>query len=164
MTNRFFSRSLAGGALLDIGVYALSLARMFLESSPDQVKSFVRKAPTGVDESAAIAMMNREGQLVTATLSLHSKQPKRAVISCEKGYIEIMEYPRAQEAVLVDAATGARETIQAGRTADALVYELEDMEAAVRGEGDMLLSCTADVMELMTGLRREWGVVYPEEE
>lgn len=164
MSNRFFSRSLAGGAMLDIGVYALSLARMFLASSPDQVKSFVRKAPTGVDESAAIAMMNREGQLATATLSLHSKQPKRAVISCEKGYIEIMEYPRADEGVIVDAETGARETVRAGRTADALAYELTDMEAAVRGEGGMMLPYTRDVMALMTALREEWGVVYPEEE
>lgn len=164
MSNRFFNRALAGGAMLDIGVYALSLARMFLDSNPDQVKSFVRKAPTGVDESAAIAMTNKEGQLVTATLSLHSKQPKRAVISCEKGYIEIMEYPRADEAVIVDADTGARETVRAGRTADALVYELEDMEKAVGGEGDMLLDYTSDVMELMTALRREWGVSYPEEE
>ena len=163
MSNRFFNRDLAGGAMLDIGVYALSLARLFLDSSPDQVKSFVRRAPTGVDESAVLSMMNREGQLVSATLSLHSKQPKRAVISCEKGYIEIMEYPRADEAVIVDAAAGARETVRAGETARALVYELEDMEAAVRGEGDMSLSCTADVMELRTALRREWGVSYPEE-
>lgn len=163
MTNRFFNPKLAGGAMLDIGVYALSLARLFLASNPNEVKSFVRKAPTGVDESAAIAMMNQEGQLVTAALSLHSKQPKRAVISCEKGYIEIMEYPRADEAVLVNAETGARETVKAGRTADALVYELEDMEAAVRGEADMRLSNTIDVMALMTTLRAEWGVVYPEE-
>ena len=114
ITNRFFSRSLAGGALLDIGVYALSLARLFLDSSPDQVRSFVRKAPTGVDESAAIAMTNREGQLATAALSLHSKQPKRAVVSCEKGYIEIMEYPRADRAVIVDAETGRTETVSPG--------------------------------------------------
>lgn len=163
MTNRFFSRSLAGGALLDIGVYALSLARLFLDSSPDQVKSFVRKAPTGVDESAAIAMTNQEGQLVTAAFSLRSKQPKRAVISCEKGYIEIPEYPRADRAVIVDAETGETETAAAGRAADALRYELEDMEAAVLGGGDMMLPYTADVMALMTALRREWGVVYPEE-
>lgn len=163
MNNRFFNPNLAGGAMLDIGVYAFSLARLFLESNPNQVSSFVRKAPTGVDESAAIAMANREGQLVTATLSLHSKQPKRAVISCEKGYIEIMEYPRADEAVIVDAETGERETVRAGKTADALRYELEDMEEAVRAGGDMLLPYTTDVMELMTGLRKEWGVVYPEE-
>ena len=164
MTNRFFSRSLAGGALLDIGVYALSLARLFLDSSPDQVKSFVRKAPTGVDESAAIAMTNQEGQLVTAAFSLRSKQPKRAVISCEKGYIEIPEYPRADRAVIVDAETGETETAAAGRAADALRYELEDMEAAVLGGGEMMLPYTADVMALMTALRRVWGVVYPEEE
>ena len=163
MNNRFFSRNLAGGAVLDIGVYALSLARLFLDSSPDQVKSFARKAPTGVDESAVISMMNREGQLVSATLSLHSRQPKRAVISCEKGYIEIMEYPRADEAVIVDAETGERETVRAGKTADALRYELEDMETAVRNGDDMLLPYTVDVMELMTALRREWGVIYPEE-
>ena len=164
MTNRFFSRSLAGGALLDIGVYALSLARLFLDSSPDQVRSCVRKAPTGVDENAAIAMANREGQLATAALSLHSKQPKRAVVSCEKGYIEILEYPRADRAVIVDAETGRTETVSAGRTADALRYELEDMESAVLTGGDMMLPYTADVMALMTALRREWGVVYPEEE
>ena len=36
MKNRFFNRNLAGGALLDIGVYALSFVRMFLSSCPDQ--------------------------------------------------------------------------------------------------------------------------------
>ena len=37
------------------------------------------------------------------------------------------------------------------------------MEEAVRAKGDMLLPYTADVMALMTELRREWGVIYPEE-
>ena len=163
MENRFFNPALAGGAMLDIGVYALSLARLFLDSSPDQVQSFVNRAPSGVDESSAIAMRNREGQLVTATLSLHSKQPKRAVISCEGGYIEITDYPRADRAVVVSTATKAAETVQAGRSGDALRYEVEDMEAAVAGGGDMLLPYTADVMDLMTGLRQSWGVRYPEE-
>lgn len=63
----------------------------------------------------------------------------------------------------MDAATGERETVQAGRATEALVYELEGMEAAIRGEGDMLLPYTTDVMALMTALRKEWGVVYPEE-
>ena len=149
--------------MLDIGVYALSLARLFLESAPDQVKSFARPAPTGVDETAGIVMMNPQGQLATITMSLHSKLPKRAVISCEKGYIEITDYPRAEECVIVNAATKERETVRAGCTADALRYEVEDLERAVAGQGDMLLPYTIDVMGLMTGLRREWGVVYPEE-
>ena len=166
MQNRFFNRNLAGGALLDIGVYALSLARSFLESCPDQVKSQRKQAPTGVDEQAGILLMNPQGQMAGITLSLHSKQPKRAVISCEKGYLEISDYPRADSAIFVDALNGTRTRIEAGKTADALVYEMQDMEEAVRSGDDsgMKLSMTADVMALMTGMREEWGFFYPEEE
>ena len=165
MENRFFNRNLAGGALLDIGVYALSLARSFLDSCPDQVKSLMKQAPTGVDEQAGILLMNPEGQMAGITLSLHSRQPKRAVISCEKGYLEISDYPRADSAVFVDAVSGRRTQIEAGRT-EALLYEMQDMEAAVISGDDsaMNLSLTAEVMRLMTGLREEWGLRYPEEE
>lgn len=166
MENRFFNRKLAGGALLDIGVYALSLVRSFMEDQPDQVKSQVRYAATGVDEQAGILLMNGAGQMAMVSLSLHSKQPKRAVISCEKGYIEIMDYPRADRAVIVDAADGERTEIAAGSMADALRYEMLDMERAVlSGDASMMrLEQTRDVMELMTGLRAEWGLKYPEEE
>lgn len=87
MKNRFFNMNLAGGALLDIGVYALSIARSFMSSQPDQVLSQVKYAPTGADEQEGILLMNPDGQMAALSLSLHSKQPKRAVISCEKGYI-----------------------------------------------------------------------------
>lgn len=85
MNNRFFNINLAGGALLDIGVYALSLMRSFMAETPDQVMSQVRFAPTGTDEQASIILMNKEQQMAAITLSMHSKQPKRAMISCEKG-------------------------------------------------------------------------------
>lgn len=88
MKNRFFNRNLAGGALLDIGVYALSFVRMFLNSCPDQITSQVKLAPTGVDEQAGILLMNREQEMATVTLSLHAKQPKRGMISFDKAYVE----------------------------------------------------------------------------
>ena len=164
MQNRFFNPDLAGGALLDIGVYALSIARSFMETQPHRIVSQVLPAPTGVDEQATILLMNPQGQMAALALSLHSKQPKRTVISCEKGYLEIMEYPRADCAVMVDAATGEREEICAGETALALQYEIEDMEAAVRGRRELTrLSLTRDVMDIMTRLRREWGIQYPDE-
>lgn len=165
MTNRFFNMDLAGGAMLDIGVYALSLARSFMESQPQRVVSQVKYAPTGADEQAGILLMNEEGQMATAALSLHSKQPKRAVISCEKGYIEIMEYPRADKAVMVDAETGAQKEICEGSRTDALKYEMMDMEKAVlTGKTEeMKLDLTVDVMELMTRIRKEWNLKYPEE-
>ena len=166
MENRFFNRNLAGGAMLDIGVYALSIVRSFMEEQPDRVVSQWLPAPTGVDEQATILLQNCRGQMATVALTMHSKQPKRAMISCEKGYIEIMEYPRADRAVITDAATGERREISAGETAKALFYELTDMEKAVTS-GDaahMKLGFSRDVMDIMTSLRNEWGLRYPEEE
>lgn len=166
MKNRFFSRTLAGGAMLDIGVYALSIVRSFMEEKPETVVSQWRPAPTGVDEQATILLQNGKDQMATVALSMHSKQPKRAMISCEEGYIEIMEFPRADSAVIVDAATGSRREITAGARADALYYELSDMERAVTSGDvdDMKLQYSKDVMEIMTDLRRNWGLTYPEEE
>ncbi len=165
MTNRFFNRDLAGGAMLDIGVYALSFIRYFMSSRPDKLLSQMKAAPTGVDEQAGLLLTNPDGQMASVMLSLHSKQPKRGMVSCEKGYIEIMEYPRAWEAVITYAESGEKEVIEAGEHEDALAYELADMERAIAGDEEcMHLSYTQDVMNLMTEFRKEWGLTYPEEE
>ena len=92
--------------------------------------------------------MNKEQQMAAITLSMHSKQPKRAMISCEKGYIEIMEYPRADKAIIVDAASGAVTPIEAVQSGDV---------------SRMQIPFTGDVMNIMTDLRKNWGLVYPEE-
>lgn len=165
MTNRFFNRNLAGGAMLDIGVYALSYIRWFMDSKPNNLVSQVKSAPTGVDEQAGLLLTNEEGQMASVMLSLHSKQPKRGMVSCEKGYIEIMEYPRAWEATITYADSGKTELIKAGENADALAYELADMEKAINGDVDcMHFDYTKDVMDMMTEFRKSWGFKYPEEE
>lgn len=165
MTNRFFNRNLAGGAMLDIGVYAISFARWFMSSTPTKVKSMVKPAPTGVDEMATVLLMNDDGQMATVALSLHSKQPKRGMVSCDKGYIEVMEYPRAWEAKITYTEDGSEEIIKTGVHEEALKYEMEDMEKAINGdESGIFLEYTKDVMDIMTGIRKEWGLVYPEEE
>lgn len=70
MTNRFFNKNLAGGALLDIGVYALSFVRWFMTEKPNQVLSQVKLAPTGVDEQVGILLSNDAGQMATIALTL----------------------------------------------------------------------------------------------
>lgn len=165
MANRFFNRNLAGGALLDIGVYALSFARWFLSSQPDQVASQVRFAPTGVDEQAGILLMNPQQEMATISLSLHAKQPKRGMAAFDQGYLEVYNYPRAEEAVITYTQDGRQEIIRAGSTQDALLYEVLDMEHTIStGENRMHLDYTKDVMDLMTQIRRDWKLTYPEEE
>ena len=165
MKNRFFNPELAGGALLDIGVYSLTLARLFLKSQPHEALSMMNPAPTGTDETEGILLRNAEGQMVVLSLTMHSKQPKRAMISADKAYLEIMEYPRADQASIVWTDTGAREELRVGNTAQALSYVLADMERAIAGDeyARAQIGTSADVMELMTNLRADWNFKYPEE-
>ena len=165
MTNRFFNMDLAGGALLDIGVYALSCVRMFMTEYPDDIKSQVKFAVTGADEQSNIILKNSKEELASVTLSLHAKQPKRATICYDNGYIEIFEYPRADTAMITYTEDNHTEIIKAGDISNALCYEIENMENAVsNGNNTMRLGYTIDVMKIMTTLRKDWNMKYPEEQ
>ena len=88
-----------------------------------------------------------------------------AVIACEKTYIEIMEYPRADKAKIVYTETGKIDEIKEELTSDAFQYELQNMEKLVRtGVNQIKPEYTVDVMEIMTKLRKEQGMTYPKEE
>ena len=68
------------------------------------------------------------------------------------------------EAKITYTADGHCETISAGHTKDALLYEVEDMEKAIEGDTALMhLDYTKDVMKIMTDIRKSWGMKYPEE-
>ena len=164
MTNRFFNMDLAGGALLDIGVYALSLVRIFMDTNNSQIYSQVKFAPTGADEQSSIILKNNIEQMASVTLSLHAKQPKRATVCYDNAYIEIFEYPRADKAVITYTEDNRTEEIAAGKLEDALCYEIKNMENAVQNDKNIMkLDYTIDVMNIMTALRTDWNMKYPEE-
>lgn len=160
--NRFFSKDLAGGALLDIGVYATTFARYFMKSKPNVVLTTANYFETGVDETSGIILKNPDGQMAVMALTMRAKQPKRGVIAGEKGFIEICEYPRAAKATITYTDTGRTETIEAGKTEEALQYEVCDMQDYVRNHtGQENLQIIRDVMETLTAVRNQWGMVYP---
>ena len=164
MTNRFFNPELAGGAMLDIGVYALSFVRYFMSETPSKVLSTVRLAPSGVDEQAVMLLENESGEMASVTLSLTAKLPRTAVASFENGYVTFDNYNRSHRAEITFLDNGEIVAITSDETVSPLVYEIEDMEKAVSGEENrMLLPYTADVMDIMTKTRYEWDVKYPEE-
>ena len=79
VNNRFFNPNLAGGALLDIGVYAVSFARYFMKTKPDIVLTTMIPFETGVDESSGILLQNKEMEIVIISLTMRAKQPKEAL-------------------------------------------------------------------------------------
>ena len=69
------------------------------------------------------------------------------------------------QAVITYTENNKQETVEAGKTEDALLYEVLDMEKTVSGDSDeMYLDYTIDVMDIMTKIREDWNMKYPEEE
>ena len=74
-------------------------------------------------------------------------------------------YRGSDTATLTYTADGRQQVLQAGSQAKALQYEIVDMENAVAHGGQgMYLDYTKEVMDLMTAIRQQWGLTYPEEE
>jgi len=162
VNNRFFSKELAGGALLDIGVYAASFARFFMTAKPNVVLTTANYFETGVDETSGILLKNEVGEMAVIALTMRAKQPKRGVIACEKGFIEISNYPRAEKATITYTKSGQVETITSGETDKALQYEIQDMEEYITNQsGEENLTMIRDVMGTLTSIRSQWGLVYP---
>lgn len=160
VNNRFFSKDLAGGALLDIGTYALSFTRYFLSSQPQEILTTVNKFETGVDEQSGIILKNADNEMAVISLTMRAKQPKKGVVVGELGYITVDNFPRADKATIT-YPDGKVEIIEAGDTSKALIYEVEDMNNYVSNKRNMdTLGLSIDVMSLMDEIRNEWGIKY----
>lgn len=154
--NRFFNPDLGGGALFDIGVYALAFVRYFLSSQPTQRHTMGSLYETGVDEKSSMLMQNNEGELSTVSIAFRSKMPKQGLIICENAFITIDDYPRADKAT-VTYSDGRTEIIEAGDTNEALNYEVENLSRTLLTDEDLTsLDLTKDVVDLMDWAAKEW--------
>lgn len=160
INNRFFSPDLAGGALLDIGTYALSFTRYFLSSQPNEILTTAKKFETGVDEQSGIILKNSNDEMAVISLTMRAKQPKRGVVACEKGYITVENFPRGDKATIT-YPDGEVEIIEAGESNKALIYEVEDMNKYILNKGKCnTLNLSIDVMNIMDEVRNQWGLKY----
>lgn len=156
----YFNKELAGGALFDIGTYALSFVRNFMTSKPTEIMTMGNLHESGVDESSAIILRNAEAELATISLTFRAKMPKQGVVAYEKGFFTIMDYPRPTKAVFT-SYDGNETIIEAGEFAQGLNYEVADFSQLIlTGSKNETLAYTLDVLEVMDQVRKDWGLVY----
>ncbi|KOF56556.1 MULTISPECIES: Gfo/Idh/MocA family protein [Clostridium] len=159
--SRFFNKELAGGALLDIGTYALSFARYFLSSNPNEVLTTVKKFETGVDEESGIVLKNSMDEMAVISLTMRAKMPKVGVIAGDLGYITVEDFPRADKAV-INYNDGRTEVLQVGEKPKALNYEIEYINSCISNEfNENTLNLSVDVMNIMDAIRKQWKIKYP---
>lgn len=118
---------------MDIGTYALSFVQYFLSRPATELNYVISKFQTGGDETWSIHVKNDEDEIGNVHLTFRAKLPKQGIIAGEKGYITVDNYPRANTAILV-YPNGEKETIVAGKTEQAMVYEIQGVEKAIASQ------------------------------
>ncbi|MEC1620791.1 hypothetical protein P9E05_04935 [Bacillus mojavensis] len=70
---------------MDTGAYALSFARYFLTSQPNEILSTAKPTDTGVNEQSGIILKNADNEMAVISLTMRAKMPKRGVVAGENG-------------------------------------------------------------------------------
>lgn len=130
-----------------------------MSSKPNTVLTTMTPFETGVDESSGILLKNIENEIATISLTMRAKQPKRGLVACENGYIEIYNFPRADKAKITYTKDGHTEEIVCGESRLALNYEIRDMEEYVTNlSGEQNLEYIRDVMDILTKVQESWDL------
>ena len=170
-TDRLLDPALGGGALLDMGVYPLTFARLFL-GEPDQVAAAATLSPAGVDLDVALALGYPSGAVASLTTTMTGWSPRTASIATDTGRIELAEsFHHPVEATWVPAgddegsAGSARERLGEELIGSGLAHEaLEVVRCLRNGETESPLVPLADTVALLRltdRIRAEIGVRYP---
>lgn len=162
-SGRLLNPDLAGGALLDMGIYALSFARRFMTATPKLEKTVMTPAVTGVDDTSVAIISNANHELGSFSFSLSARGPEIGYAIYEGGYFIVNHYLRPEQAIFVDGATDQQQVITAGENKRAMGYEVTDMATAMATGTNPTAAWTVDTMNLMTAMREQWGLVYPDE-
>jgi predicted dehydrogenase len=158
--SRILNAELAGGALLDVGVYVLAYASMIF-GRPVQIRAAGHIGETGVDEQTAMALKYAGGQLASLTCAVRTATPQSARIDGTEGAIEVPAFWRAETARLIRPQ---QEPLIA--TGDhGFRYEIAEVMACLaagRTESPaMSLDETLAIAETMDEVRRQIGLQYP---
>lgn len=162
-TDRLLAPELGGGALLDMGVYPLTLATWLL-GEPDRFEAVADLAPTGIDLDVAVSLAWASGATAAVTASMTSWSPRTATIATDRGRVDLAEgfhHPRSATWV----SEGVREEITGEVIGTGLANEAAEVIRCLRrGEIESPLVPHADTvatMRLMDRIRERIGVRYP---
>jgi predicted dehydrogenase len=160
---RLLNPELAGGSLLDVGIYPIALASHLFGSQPSEIQALAHLGATGVDEQAGIILKYSQGRLALLSSAIQTRTPQNAFIMGTDGMIWIPMFWRARLAVLWRPRKLPRITWGAA----GYQYEATEVNQCVR-EGKtesttVTLAESLAVMETMDHIRQKIGLKYPRE-
>lgn len=161
--HRLFNPALGGGALLDVGIYPLSIALALL-GPVDNVLAQADFGPTGVDEQTALLLRHSGGGISVCSCSLRARLPSELTVSGERGHVRMHAMFHRSQSVTVVRADGATRTIATPYLGNGYVHEAIEVQRCWRaGLLESPLMTHADTLALMGVMdeaRRQIGLRY----
>lgn len=161
---RIWDPALAGGALLDVGVYLVNFARMVFGEDMTSVSSYA-VFKDGVDMIDSIVMTFEGGKTATMQCNVNAVLNRTGCIFGTKGYLEITNINNPEEIKVYNEEYQEVRTYAVPEQITGYEYEVE---ACVRAIESGSLECpqmphaeTIQVMEIMDGIRKSWGYEIP---
>lgn len=156
---------LAGGALLDLGIYPINFALMAILEEIKKVSSTAVLSPGGVDWQNSINIIFSSGKTALLHSNMRALTDRNGMIYGDKGYIEFVNINNGEEIRIYDLQYRMTDCLKVPEQINGFEYEVLSCMKAI-GEGkteceEMPHSEMLRVMRLMDGLRAEWGLRFP---
>lgn len=161
---RIYNLNLAGGSLLDLGIYPVSFAYFVFGKGPVEIKSLAVIGKSGVDDQNAMIFSYNNGEVAVLSSSIAVQTSQNAVITGTKGSITIPRFHRSERLVL---KLNGQEPQEFDIPHESTGYNYESQEVinclrANKLESDVMpLNETLHIMECLDEIRKGWKMQYP---
>lgn len=161
---RLVQAELAGGALLDLGVYPISFAHMIL-GNPQSITSSAVLTQEGVDAQTSMVFTYDNGAQSTLTSTMIAQTPCRAVVAGLNGWLEIdrtFYNPASMRVVMNDGTTTEYPNMYQGHGLREQAEIFKQLVQSGKLESEILnWQDTVDIMKTMDVVRQQIGLKYP---
>jgi len=161
------SPKLAGGALLDVGIYNIALAQMVFQQEPSRISSMADIGKTGVDEQSSVILGYDNGALAILTSAIRTDTSHDAEIYGVDGYIKIPHMFWQPDKIVVKTGQKAEEEYNFERVGNGYNYEAEEVARCLSNglleSSTVPWDMTLANQKTMDRIRKQWDLVYPME-
>lgn len=162
---RMQNPELAGGALLDLGVYPINFALMAFQGKVEKIDATAIMSPRGVDWMNSITLSFDDGKMAVLHSDMLAQTDRQGVISGDQGYLEVQNINNCEEIRVFDLNRQMAACYQVPKQINGYEYEVLSCKKAIE-EGksecpEMPHSETLRVMRILDHIRRQWGMVFP---
>lgn len=163
--HRIMAPELAGGALLDVGVYTLNFASLVFGDEITDITSSVIKTETGVDAQNSITLLYPGGKMAVLNSSIQVLSDRQGIIYGTKGFLVVENINNFESICVYNTDRKLVDSYQRPDQITGYEYQvLASKDAIEQGWTEcpqMPHQTTLQVMKIMDELRKQWGICYP---